>query len=412
MRLNKRGLLFFIFCIVCMQSFAQKTAEAKFTEARRLAFDNKDYPAAITLAKSAHEQAPEYTDIAVFLGRLYTWSDKPDSARYYFNKAIAQKPEFEDAYVGYADMEYWGKQYDSALLVLQQGLLYHPSSVPLLIRKAKVLNEEREFNEAIIVVDTILKIEKGNTEARNLAARIRDNISKNRIGIKYDYVSFDKQFPDPWHLMSLDYTRQTKAGAFTARLNYANRFNTSGLQYEVEAYPIFSKTFYGYINLGYSQDVGVFPKWRSGASLYINLPKAFETEIGLRYLYFNTDVFVYTLYVGKYVNSFLFGARTFLTPNSTSIAQSYSALARYYFGGIDDYIGFNLGAGISPDDRRVNIQLNSIYKLRTYTGELTFRHSIRKLNVIVANVSLTNQEYLPATIGNQLQLGVGYIRRF
>jgi YaiO family outer membrane protein len=87
-------------------------------------------------------------------------------------------------------------------------------------------------------------------------------------------------------------------------------------------------------------------------------------------------------------------------------------MARYYYGGIDDYIGLNIGAGISPDDRRVNIQLNSAYKLRTYTAELTLRHAIRKLNVVVLNLSILNQEYLPGTIGNQFQAGVGYIRRF
>jgi YaiO family outer membrane protein len=80
-----------------------------------------------------------------------------------------------------------------------------------------------------------------------------------------------------------------------------------GLQYELESYPRFSKTFYAYANIGYSDNVGVFPKWKAGASLYANLPKAFEAELGIRYLYFNSAAYIYTLYIGKYYKSFLFG---------------------------------------------------------------------------------------------------------
>lgn len=411
-----RNFIYSLSLLLILSSWAKaqnaNTPDRLFEAARKEAFDNKNYTAAITLAKKALELNPAYTDITVFLGRLYAWRGMPDSARLYYNMALQQNPAMIDAYAAYGDLELWNSNYEAAIEILNKGLSYDSTAVPLLLRKAKVLNVTREYKAAIDVLDTLLTYDRKNTQARALASQIRDNVSKNRIGIKYDYVHFDKQFPDPWQFVSLDYTRQTKAGPITARLNYGNRFKTSGLQYELEAYPRFSKTFYGYVNIGYSDDLTVFPRWRAGASLYTNLPKAFESEIGVRYLYFNKDAFIYTLYVGKYYNNFLFGARTYLAPASKNIAQSYSVLARYYYGGIDDYIGLSAGAGLSPDDRRVNVQLNSNYKLRTYTGELTVRHSIRKLNIITLNLSLLNQEYLPGAVGNQLQAGVGYIRRF
>lgn len=392
-------------------AYAQN-ADSFYAEARKKAFDDKDYSTAIALSKRALAIAPSYTEITVFLGRLYAWDKKPDSARIYFEEALRKQPAPEDAYVAYADFEYWNDNNDASLAVSDKGLVHYPGSVPLLLTKAKVHFAKRDFPTAAVLADTVLSIDRNNAEARNLAAQMRDNVSKNRIGIKYDYVHFDKQFPDPWQLASIDYTRQTRAGSFTARVNYANRFNRTGLQYELESYPRFSRTFYGYLNVGYSEEVGVFPKWRAGASLFTNLPKAFESELGIRYLYFNSDVLVYTAYLGKYFRSFLFGARTFLTPHANNISQAYIVMMRYYYGSIDDYVGLNLGAGVSPDDRRVNVQLNSAYKLRSYNAELTFRHVIRRLNVITANVSVLNQEYLPNTIGNQLQLGLGYIRRF
>lgn len=386
--------------------------DSLFSVARKAAFDDKDYNVAIAHANKALAANPLYTDVIVFLGRLYAWKKMPDSARYYFNTALKQDVTLAEAYTAYADVELWNDNKERAIEILDTGLTYHPGELSLLIRKAKIMNALRDYETAIHIVDTILSIDKKNTEARALAAQIRDNISKNKIGIKYDYVYFDKQFPDPWQFLGIDYTRQTRLGPVTAKINYANRFKTSGLQYELEAYPRFSKVFYTYLNIGYSSDITVFPKWRAGASLYANLPKAFEVEAGLRYLYFNTNTFIYTLYVGKYYNNFLFGARTYLTPAINNIAESYSVLGRYYYKGVDDYVGIMLSTGISPDDRRVNVQLYNNYKLRTYSCELTLRHSIRKLNIITFNCSILNQEYLPKVTGNQLQVGLGYIRRF
>lgn len=413
MRKNHFCLIIVAF-LTCYSVAAQDTttADGLFAVARKAAFDEKDYDRAIHYAWKALEINPKYGDIIVFTGRVYTWKKWPDSARAYFESALDINPPLVDAYAAYADMEYWNDNHEKAVRLLDRGLSVFPGSVPLLIRKAKVLAVQREYQQAIIVADSILSIDRKNTEARALASQIRDNISKNRVGIKYDYIHFDKQFPDPWQLISVDYTRQTKAGPFTARVNYANRFKTDGLQYELEAYPQFSKTFYGYLNLGYSDDVGVFPRWRAGASLYANLPKAFETELGVRYLYFNSDAFIYTAYLGKYYSSFLFGARAYLSPVANNMTQSYMVMARYYYGGIDNYVGIMAGAGLSPDDRRINVLLNNSANLRSYTGELTVRHAIRRLNIITLNASLLNTEYLSGVTGNQLQVGIGYIRRF
>lgn len=410
-----KRIVFFCFLMqFAIRSIAQDTttADGLFAAARNTAFKDKNYAEAIRLSKKALLINPSYTDIIVFTGRVYTWNKLPDSARTYFEKALLQQPEAEDIFVAYADLEFWNDNRDKALELIQKGLVFNPNSLELLLRRAKILNANRDFKAAIITVDSILKLDKDNTDARALASQIRDNVSKNRIGIKYDYIHFDKQFPDPWQLASIDYTRQTKAGPITARINYANRFKRQGIQYELESYPRFSKTFYSYFNIGYSDSVGVFPKWKLGTSLYVNLPKAFEAELGIRNLYFTSSTFIYTMYVGKYYKSFLFGARTYLTPANSNIAQSYSATARYYYGGIEDYIGLLAGAGLSPDDRRVNIQLNSTYKLQTYMAELTFRRAIHRLNIITINVSLLNQEYLPGITGNQIQTGIGYIRRF
>jgi len=406
------SLILPIFTSGICQAQDTTSSDGLFSEARRAAFKEDNYSKAIAYCKKALQISPRYTDIIVFTGRLYTWSKNYDSAQLYFRRAIATSPSYTDAYVAYTDMEYWQDHNDTAMAICQAGLVHDSASIDLRLRKAKVLYAVRQFRAAGLLTDSILKADKTNTDARALAGRIRDQISINTIGMTYNYVYFDKQFSDPWHLATLDYTRNTRLGSITGHINYANRFKENGFQYEVESYPHISKTFYGYLDGGYSDNVGVFPHWRAGASLFSNLPHAFETEVGWRYLYFTDPTSLFTIYIGKYYRNYLFGARTYLTPDNNRISQSYSAFVRYYFGGADDYVTATVGTGISPDDRTTAYQLYSNYKLITYKAGIDATHVIKRLNIISFNLSIINQEYLPHVKGNQIQAGLGYQRRF
>ena len=407
----------FIIPLVCLITYADAqslSSDELFKQARQSAFDGKDYPKAIQLTKQALKQSPDYTDIQVFLGRLYTWSDQPDSARTTFINVLSKHPDSEDGAVAYASLEYWKNNFAKALEIINNGLQHHPQSNDLLLLKAKVLNAMRNYKEANTAINALLKNDPSNTAARALSSRIADNVAYNKLGVSYDFVKFDKQFNAPWHLASIDYTRQTSFGPVTARLNYANRFGIGGTQIEAEAYPHISPTFYTYVGGGYSNQVGVFPHYRAGFSLYANLPASFEAEGGFRYLTFGLPTWAYTASLGKYYKSWWFNFRTFLTPANSSVSQSYSLHARYYFGGADDYFTVGLGTGISPDDPRNNILLNTgnIYKLRSNNASLGYRHAFKTFNVIYFNASVDNQEYIQHVKGNQFDFGVGYQRRF
>ncbi len=388
------------------------TSDGLFQAARFAAFKENDYPKAIHYSHKGLTLSPNYSDFMIFLGRIYTWTGKLDSAEFYFRKAIATSPKYIDAYVGFADMLYWNDRNQEALDMCNLGLKSDPRSTDLLYRKAQVLYSLRDFEHASKLTDTLLAIDKDYAKARALASRIKDQVAINKVGADYDFVYFDKEFSNPWHLADIYYTRNTKMGSVTARVDYANRFQTNGLQYELESYPHISNLFYGYLNVGYSNDVGVFAHYRAGASLTANLPHAFEAEVGYRYLYFTSSTNIFTAYIGKYYKDFLFGARTYLTPDVNTISQSYSIFGRYYYGDADNYIALTLGTGISPDDQSLNYQLSSEYKLKTYKAGLNIWHSIKKLNLLTFDLSIINQEYLPHTAGNQMQAGLGYARRF
>jgi YaiO family outer membrane protein len=280
-----------------------------------------------------------------------------------------------------------------------------------LLKKVRILDDLKRYKEATLVCDTLLKLDPKNGEVRQLALQTRSLAAENQVGLSYDFVYFDKEFNSPWQLASVDYKRQTEFGAVIGRINYANRFNTNGIQAEVDAYPHLSRMFYCYVNAGYSDNVGVFPHYRAGFSLYANLPGSWEGEAGFRYLYFSSSTWIYTVSLGKYYRNFWFNVRSYLTPGGGT-SQSYSLNARYYYGGADDYFSAGVGTGISPDDQTNNVQLNDHYSLKSNNLSAGYNHAVKKMNIFFIAASWLNQEYLPGVHGNQLDVGIGYKKRW
>ncbi len=411
MRLSK------IFTLIMCLPFAvaaqtELGADELLVEARKTAFDQKNYPGAIRLCQQALRRSPDYTDIRVFLGRLYFWNDQTDSSRLTLDQAVKGNPQHEDAAVAAASVAFFTDQYNDCLSYCAGGLQHHPRSRDLLMQKAKCLTAMRRYKDAVIITDTLLSLNKRDAEARDLAFKIKDFRVANKIGVSYDYTHFSKQFADPWHLVSVDYTRQTNAGSFTGRVNHTNRFGEGGWQFEVDGYPSIARNLYAYVNLGYSPDMPLFPKYRAGFSLYASLPKAFEADAGFRYLNFDSDTWIYTGSIGKYYKSWWFNLRAYITPSNHRISQSYSLTTRYYLGGADHFIAATIASGISPDDRTQANLLNSSYKLTTRRASAGYRFSHKKLNIFTFDIGYANVEYLPKTRDNQITGSIGYQRRF
>ena len=377
-----RAIIAFFLVISSFFALAQSSDEI-FVQARRAAFDESNYPKAIGLSKIALQASPDYADIRVFLGRLYTWSKKPDSARIEFNYIISRQPTYEDAYVALGNLEFWNDNTEKALTVVDSGLKLIPNSEALNLLKAKLLNDLKRWREADELLAQILKKNPTLTDARSLASRVKENSAKNRIGVNYSFISFDKQFADPWHIASLDYSRQTKYGSVAGRVNYANRFKSNGLQFEIDAYPRISNTFYAYLNGGYATDNGVFPQYRAGFSLYANLPLSFEADAGFRFLRFSDNTWIYTASIGKYYKNFWFNFRTYLTPSTSNVSQSFALNTRYYFASADDFVSLSLASGLSPDEQN-NVLINATdYRLKSKSISLGLRKSIRNFNVLI-----------------------------
>ncbi len=402
----KKTFHLFIFSFLLMNFIvlAQKepTSEELFLQARTYAFDKKDYVKARALCREALAKSPNYTDIEVFLGRLYTWDQMRDSARLVLTNALAKNPTNLEAHNALIDLEYWSGDFIKALSYANSALTINPVSEENLLKKAKILVDLQNYEEAYTTIDTLLHINRSNTEAFVYAERIKDLTRINTIGTNYDYDHFSKVF-DPWHAVAISYSRKTAVGSVIGRINYANRFLTNGVQFEVDAYPRFANGFYSYINFGYSSS-SIFPKFRFGLSLYYSLPLSFEIDAGIRYLKFpSSKTDIYTFALGKYYSAFWFSLRTFIIPNANSASYSYTLITRYYLTDADNYLALSLGSGISPDERSLNNPNLLISK--KVGADYNFRISKRQ------TVSLTTgyiyEEYFTGLFRNKISFGLG-----
>lgn len=198
-------------------------------------------------------------------------------------------------------------------------------------------------------------------------AQPKDSL-RNTISVGYEHYHFDKQFSKDWRMGSVEYKREAASGAYLGRFNYADRLGRTGWQAEVEAYPKLSSKIYAYLGMGYSPSLPVFPKWRSGGSLFFVLPEGWEVEGGVRYLYFDKDIWLGTAGISKYMGNWLLNLRSFIgsTPGSN---HSVFFTARHYLKNEKDFLWLQLGSGISPDEsRNVLIEKDAVLSSKRITA--------------------------------------------
>ena len=142
-------------------------------------------------------------------------------------------------------------------------------------------------------------------------AQIASDSLKNSISVHYDHYYFDRPEAKSWNMGSIEYKRVAKSASYIGRLQYADRLNKKGVQLEGESYIVLSKKVYTYFGLGYSPNMPVYPQWRTGATVYVSIPKGWEVEGGYRHLRFDKNIWIGTAGVSKYAGRWLLNVRSF-----------------------------------------------------------------------------------------------------
>ncbi|MBT8181296.1 MAG: YaiO family outer membrane beta-barrel protein [Eudoraea sp.] len=330
-------LVFFLHKGVTQELAYQGNPDTSFFIARDLAFEGQHSSARDTL-QLILSRYPDYTDVRNLLAKTYSWDGNHNEARKHFNKITSVERTNKEVWTAAIKNEIYAENYTIALGLANKSLIFLEADLDLRALRTEIINE-------------IYK--QQNASEKSAAKETEAKTFKNRVGIISSVDVFDIVY-DPMVYSGAEYIRETGIGRIIPRVNFSNRFNTSGLQYEMDFYPKISKTFYAYTNYGYS-NARIFPNHRAGAELYANLPKALEVSAGMRYLDFVTSrAIIYTGSAGLYSGNYYFSLRPYLTPRSDGpIGVSGSLLARKYYQDRENYFGVNLILGYSPEIKQL-----------------------------------------------------------
>lgn len=324
--------------------------DAAFSEAQQLAFDGEREEAR-ALAFAILEIAPNYHDVRLLIARTYSWDEKYDKAREQLDYVLERVPNHKEALIATIDNELWAEQYETALEVAATATRFYPVDQAILLKSANTHYSAGKSTEAIRIIDRIEQLNPSNSEARQLRRTIAVSGQDYTFTGSYTHDWFSDIFGQSKKAYA-QLSRRTNYGSVIGRMNYANRFNSHGLQPELDFYPSITDGWYGYLNVGYTTST-LFPEWRFGAELYMSLPRGFEASAGFRHLIFRgSSVTIFTGSVTKYYGNWMFTARPYFTPSDVGVSRSLNLLMRRYYGGPGTFITLRGGFGFSPEERR------------------------------------------------------------
>jgi YaiO family outer membrane protein len=342
--------LVFIIVLIPLFSLAQEdlTVDEQYKKARQIAFEEDNYDKARKIAYRALDRSPDYHGIRIFIARLFAWEGNYPRAREELLHVLDNDFDNRRALLAIIEVESWSGHHKKAFEWAQKALEYHPREEELMLAKASALAEMGNYSDAKRTYRNILDVQPSR-KAREALKSLQLKQMKYSATLSYRHDRFSDIF-DPWDFGEIQLSRQTKYGSLIGRVQYANRFATDGVQFNLDAYPSLFKGMYAYISGGYSE-ASIYPRYRFGLSLYKSLPAAFEIEGGIRYLEFSTSkVNIYTFSLSKYWGNYLLTARSFLVPSAAGSSQSFSLSMRHYFGDARTYLEMSGGFGSASSD--------------------------------------------------------------
>ena len=396
-------VFFFLSALQAQEKVYTGNPDTSFMKAREIAFAG-DRVAARDSLKLILSAYPDYADVRNLLAKTYSWDGNYDKARNEFNTIISKEKLNLEVWEAAIKNEIYAENYYIALGLSNKALLYFPDNLEI-----KALREKAEIG--ITVAKTVEEVIYLDAEA--------GETTNNAIGVSAAADVFDVIY-DPMIYASIYYNRKTKYGAIIPRINYSNRFQTNGVQYEIDAYPKFSKKLNAYLNYGFSNSE-IYPNHRAGAELYANLPRAMEASLGVRYLDFNTSsVFVYTGSFGMYRGNYYFSLRPYVTPSANNTYNiSGNLLARKYFKDKYNFLGVNLSYGYASDLKQFKngsvVLAETLLYLESQQIQIEYQFTIKENpSVYRASMGTTRQElsFDPGKFFYAASIGLDYQFKF
>lgn len=412
----------FLGLFVCQSGVAQidtlKLADDDlFAVARRLAFnDQRDDARRFCIALL--QRTPSYSDARILLGRTYAWEQRWDEAQAEFRKVLDEIPAHRDGLSALTDLDLWRGQYLAALETAEWALRLYPSGEEFLLEKARALKALGREDEALATLNALEDLHPSLADIAVLRSSIRSSSMKSTIEVNLATDRFTDTY-DPMSTAFVQVSRRTGTGPLFARVNYARRFGTNGIQVETDFYPRIAEGVYAYLNYGYSGS-DLFPRHRGGVELYTRLGSQFDGSLGARHLFFGSfsSLTMYVGSVGYYFSSYWISFRPYLIPNDAGLSTSGSITLRGYLGDAENFVSLRAGAGFTADERTVQSSSGfagkEVFALKSQTLGAGWQQRVSTFLQFLAQFDVTNQEigFAPGTYTTMYSLSIGLRVRF
>lgn len=347
-------------------------------------------------------------------------SNNRDSALVEFYSALAVAPKDTVPMYYTINLLYDLKQYDTALTILDRGRRLYPGNPFFLMRKAEVLQQQRKYEQAWKVADTLSKMYP-LTKYLDYTALLYAYRLKNEIGLFYLHsrIVDISNLPKINSIATVQYARYHRRGTLNLRVNYAGRTTGTGFQGEAETYYNHNKKWYSYAIASYSPDILIFPEIKAGYSINRGFKKGFSGELGVRYLKLDGgDMISPMAGISKEVKDFFLNFKFYyqdLQYRDSIKRTFYSGIftARYYLKeNRSEWFSAMAGYGTVPDDFSTNYFLSTLATFKTVSCGVGYRRQIYYLTTFGINATWYNIKSDEAIFRNQYDIYVSLQRRF
>ena len=388
-RLTHVGLATGLALLACLPALGGVEPQDLVSEARELAFSGHRAEALQLLEKRLAAK-PTDSDAQVLRGIILSWEGRYHEARVQLEDVLARHPGHGDALPALINVEMWSDRPARAEELARDGLKRNPNDPDLLIALARALKAQNRQRDALEVVRHVLAVDPANKKAAELESSLGDSL--RHFTAMLDHST--QWFSDGRTALNeeqVQLSQQTSVGSVIARFDHANQYGEASQQVEIDAYPHIRPGTYAYVNLGYSPDATLYPRYRLGADLYQSLGGGFEATGGFRQLHFGGNIHIYTGALTKYYGDWMVTTRVFLTPDITGTSRSVQVQVRHYMGNGTDYWGVRYGYGSAPVEVT---SLSDIQVLNSQSFATQFYHGLGRRVVFQGQFGYSLQDRL------------------
>jgi YaiO family outer membrane protein len=398
--------LIIAFALASYRGTAQGADEA-LRQSYALAFQNKFEEALVIVDRQLIASTDNY-DFRMLQARIHGWQSKYMLAKTELDSILSKWPNNRDALLLQIDLHYWSHDFEEMLRLSETSVRSYPDFTEFQSKRVIALEQTGRLEEANAAIKNLLKKEPNNEKFILQGKLIAEKLLKNSFLVSYRFSAFNKSLTS-WHNTAIAYSRNSRAGSITARLNYGRQFSHSALQWESDLYPKFSRSFYGYANIGFS-NAEIFPRFRSGAELFYVFPFPVEISAGMRYLKYQKDeVLIYTGTLGVYLKNYWLMMRPLVTEINAGQSFTFNLMARRYLTDKDHYLGLSFTRGNAPAQF---VSLQEIQRFFSTNEGIEYQHKFNSKTVVKVFAEHQKEEYLEGQFRERFSGEVSLIKRF